>query len=99
MGLFTKGIIEAEKRGIVAKVGSPAAIAAANAKQQKELQDQEESINAINLELLNQARLDSKTMVADQLAMREAGWRKQQTQLNKLSLQQSLYKTKIGTVV
>jgi len=69
------------------------------ARKQKEQVDQEESINAINMDRLNQARLDSKTMVANQLAAREAGWKRQRTERNKLALQQSLYKTKIGTVV
>ena len=66
---------------------------------EKKKKEQEDNINAINLDRLNQARLDSKTMVANQLAAREAGWKKQRTERNKLALQQSLYKTKIGTII
>ena len=61
----------------------------------KKKKEEETDINQINLDRIQQAAIDSKTMVQKQ----EAGWRKQQTQRNKLALQQSLYKTKIGTVV
>ena len=104
MGFFSKGIKQGMASGalggIIEQVPTAEGAAnAANARKKKEKMDQQESIASINLDRLNQARLDSKTMVADQLASRESGWRKQQTQLNKLSLQQSLYKSKIGTVV
>lgn len=101
MGFFSKGIKQGITSGALVGILEqvPTAQGAANAANARKKQ---ESINAINLDRLNQARLDSKTMVADQLASRESGWRKQQkgiSQLNKLALQQSLYKSKIGTVV
>ena len=134
MGFFSKGIKQGMASGalggIIEQVPTAEGAAnAANARKKKEQMDQQESIASINLDRLNQARLDSKTMVADQLASRESHLASRLLSAHKssvdvkalthkvgqkvfselvdssdqaeikLSLQQSLYKSKIGTVV
>ena len=85
-GVFGKAIEAGIASGLFKRVGSSAADTRVG---------YQTSINARNLNRLNKARLDRNAMIAKQVA----GRHQPKTRQNKEALQQSLYKSKIGSVV
>ena len=101
--IWRRGIAEAEKRGIVAKVGSPAAIAA-NKKQEKirmGMNTNDQDISSIQfLQERDRQKVESKTGSRDPfLKKRIEGWKDEKSLRNKRKMQVALYGNKIGTVV